>query len=193
MGAGDRKAVRDAGQNNLSVRQTRSALHRALELNGKIFTGAGAEARQSLGTQLPDWMVPNQVADPETAQATEEWRQIMTPEAVTKMATTLAGSDSNFELQQFVRMFADPKTTPQTRERMIRRMLEMTDAQEAYNNDLIEESKGADVIAEPAAPTNVSPDNPTSPEPPRPPGAMLDPVTGRYFILLPDGTPDWVD
>ena len=185
LGATDRKAIRTAKEQNVQLKSTVASLDRALELNDKIFTGAGAEARQALGTQLPDWMVPNQVASPQQAQQTEEWRSLMKPEAIAAMANSLSGATTDFELRQFVELMADPKTTAQTRRGLIDRMKKLAVEKQALNEDLVREyEEGADVIAEPAAPAEVSPDNPVSPEQE---GEIVESGGVRY-MLMPDGT-----
>ena len=180
LGATDRKAIREAKSNDIQLKATVDALTRAAELNDKIFTGAGAGVRQYLGTKWKDVLVPDQLASPQQAQQTEEWRSIMQPEALQAMANSLTGATTDFELRQFVTLLADPETTPQTRKSQIERMLKLAEEKRLLNADLVQEYEGADVVAEPAA--EVSPDNPTSPEPPAEGGQIVEMSDGRYWI-----------
>ena len=175
LGASDRKAIRTAGEQNVQLKSTVAALNRALELNDKIFTGAGAEGRQWLGTQLPDALVPDVVADPRQAQQTEEWRSLMKPEAIAAMANSLSGATTDFELRQFVELMADPKTTAKTRSALITRMLKLAEERQAFNEEVIQEYQGADLEAGSA---DAAPEQQ---------GEIIETGDGR-FRLMPDGT-----
>jgi hypothetical protein len=179
LGAADRKAIRTAKEQNVQLNSTVASLNRALELNDKIYTGAGAEARQALGTQLPDSMIPDQLASPQQAQQTEEWRSLMKPEAIAAMANSLSGATTDFELRQFVELMADPKTTAQTRRGLINRMLKLADEKRQLNEQTVQEYEGADVVAEPEAAEEPVPEQQ---------GEIVEMNDGRRYMLMPDGT-----
>lgn len=152
----DRKAIFASEDENIQLDGTVQALNRALELNDKTFTGFGASARATAGSRLPDWAVPDAMADRGTSDATTEWQNIMSPEAIKAMSATLTGATTNFELQKFEQILSDVSTPPDIRKRTIERMLQIAQRKRQLNNTRIQELRnamqGEDLIAGPAAP-----------------------------------------
>lgn len=136
------KLIKEAEDDNNNLNETQIQLTRALELNDQIFTGFGANTRRYLGTQLPDWMVPDALADPKQAQLTEEFQKIMDPEAISVMANTLKGATTDFELRTFVKLLSDPSTTPATRKRVLERMLRLASTQHQVNQTRMDQIRG---------------------------------------------------
>lgn len=122
ISATDKKAIFEAEDTIPGVKGTLENLSRAQELNGQTFSGVGAGARATVGANLPDWMVPDAIADKKTAVATQEWQKIMGPEALQAMASTLKGATTDFELRKFIEMLGDPATDPKVRAGVIKRM-----------------------------------------------------------------------
>jgi len=118
----DRKAINSAEEEVLNLGGTVEQLDRALKLNDKTFSGAGAEARAWIGSKLPDRIVPDWIADKAGADATTEWGKIMAPVAIEKMGDTLKGATTDFELRKYVGILADPSTAPDIRKRTLEQM-----------------------------------------------------------------------
>jgi hypothetical protein len=142
ISATDKKAIFEAEDAQPQLQGTIEALKRAKELNSQTFQGAGAGARAWLGTKLPDMMVPDFIADPKTARATEEWQKTMGPEALQAMANTLKGATTDFELRKFIEMLADPSTTPETRGKIIDRMIALSERKQKINEARIQDLRG---------------------------------------------------
>jgi hypothetical protein len=140
--AGDRKVINEAEDELPNIQGTRESLKRALELNEKTFSGFGAEKRAAIGSNLPDWMVPDFIADKATADSTKEWQTLMSPEALQTMAKTLKGATTDFELRKFIEMLADPSTKPEIRSRIIKRMDTLAGRQEELASRRINELRG---------------------------------------------------
>ncbi len=161
----DRKAIQNAEDENAELDSTVESLQRAGEINSQTFTGAGAGVRAWLGTKLPDMAVPDVIADPKTARITEEWQKTMNPEAIQRMASTLKGATTDFELRKFVDLLADPSTTPQTRKAVIDRMLKLSERKREINQLRMDQLRGGTyyqpgggLSARPGAP-NAVPEN----------------------------------
>lgn len=148
--AGDRKVINEAEDDLPNIQGTREALKRASELNSQTFSGAGAGMRAKVGTNLPDWMVPDVIADKKTADATSEWQKIMGPEALQVMANTLKGATTDFELRKFIEMLADPTTKPEIRASIIKRMDTLAARKEELANRRINEIRGGTYYKKPA-------------------------------------------
>lgn len=168
--ATDRRAIHASEDENVNLEGTIEALNRAKELNASTFSGFGAGMRGRLGAKLPDALVPNVIAEPGAANATVEWQNIMSPEAIKSMSATLTGATTNFELQKFEQILSDPSTPPDIRQRTIDRMLQLAERKRALNASRIQELRATggqvpggavfneeggveDIIAGPQAPT----------------------------------------
>jgi hypothetical protein len=142
MSAGDKKAIYEAEDAVPQLQGTIEALGRAKQLNSQTFSGAGAGARAWAGSNLPDWMVPDAIADKKTADATTEWQKIMGPEALKVMAATLKGATTDFELRKFIDMLGDPQTPPNVRATIIDRMTTLAQRQMEIGNRRIQDLRG---------------------------------------------------
>jgi hypothetical protein len=140
--AGDRKEVYEAEDNNTNLASTIQALGEAKKLNDQTFVGYGAGARAAIGTKLPDGMVPDFIADPQTAKTTAAWQNIMKPEAIKTMASTLKGATTDFELNTFVDLLSDPSTEPSVRKETINRMMTLAMRKQKLNNERVKNISG---------------------------------------------------
>jgi hypothetical protein len=127
--ATDKRLIADAEDELPGLQGTIENLDAALAINDKTFQGATAGARGWLGSRLPDKWVPDQIADKATADYTAEWQNIMSPSAIAAMSASLKGATTNFELQKFERILADPSTPPKTRANVIKRMKVLAERQ----------------------------------------------------------------
>jgi hypothetical protein len=140
ISATDKRAIFEAEDAVPGLQGTIENLDKALELNPQTFSGAGASYRAWAGSNLPDFMVPDAIADKKGANATTEWQKIMGPEALSQMASTLKGATTDFELRKFIEMLGDPATPPDIRKGVIQRMKRLAERklelQKARMNDL---------------------------------------------------------
>jgi hypothetical protein len=139
--AADRKVIHESEDAIPQIDSTLDTLKRARELNRKTFTGVGSAARGWLGTALPDAAVPDWVADPKAAEATREFGQIMSMEAIKSMSETLKGATTDREMARFTEILGDPTTPPDIRERTIDRMIDMAQKQQAKAQSRISEMR----------------------------------------------------
>jgi len=144
ISATDKKAIFEAEDVKPQLLGTKEALARAKELNDGTFSGAGAGARAWAGSNLPDMLVPDFIADKATADKTTEWQKIMGPEALQNMANTLKGATTDFELKKFIEMLGDPKTPPPIRKSIIERMEKLTDRKIELQDTRIKDLRGGD-------------------------------------------------
>lgn len=131
--AADKKAIFEAEDSSAQLKGTLDTLNRARDLNRQTFTGYTAGARGWAGTALPDYLVPDVVADPKTAASTREFNQIMSQEAIKSMSETLKGATTDREMARFTEILADPTTPPEIRERTIERMIGLAQRQQELN------------------------------------------------------------
>ena len=142
LGATSQKMIKDAEDHNVNLQEMVRQLEEAKELNSQIFTGLTSRPRMWLGTKAPDKMVPDVIADPKGAQATERWLSIMEPGALQIMTDTLKGATTDFELREFKRQLADPTTTEKTRGAVIDKMLRLAQGQFDVNQKRMDQLRG---------------------------------------------------
>lgn len=139
LSATEMKSINEAEDAIPAIEGTLANLQQARALNEKAFTGTGAEIGATIGTSgLPG---ANLFADEDRAKATREWMALMRPEAIQAMASTLTGATTNFELQEFVKVLADPTTPVDQRRRTIDRMIKLAEGKERTARQRVEQMR----------------------------------------------------
>lgn len=118
------------------------SLKRAKELNSQAFDGYTAGIRAMVGSNLPDGVVPDRFADPKRAEASREFNQLMSQQAIQSMADTLAGATTDREMATFVEILGSPSTPQNIRARTIDRMLELAERKKELAASRVEELRG---------------------------------------------------
>ena len=139
ISAVDKKAIFDAEDALPQLQGTKEALTRAREINDKTFTGYTAGVRGDIGTKMFGGSL---FVNKNAALATSEWQKIMGPEALEKMANTLKGATTDFELKKFIEMLGDPATDPKIRKSVIERMERLTDRMIEIQNSRVKDLRG---------------------------------------------------
>ena len=142
MNASMLKLKRETENNILDLQNTQAVLGRALDLAPKAYTGVGAGTRAYLGSRLPDYMVPDSVADPKTSADTTEFGNIMSMEAIQSMSNSLKGATTDFELKKFENILSDPSTPAEIKKATINRMLKLADSKLALEQQRLDEFGG---------------------------------------------------
>jgi hypothetical protein len=123
-----------------NIRATESMLREAAKLNPDTLTGYTAGIRASIGSKLPGGVVPDGYE--KSAKATNEWQKLMGMEAIKTMANTLKGATTDFELNEFVKLLADPSTPIETRGRIIERMQQLAIVKRKMIRERVNELRG---------------------------------------------------
>jgi hypothetical protein len=174
--AADKKAIFDAEDAVPALQGTIETLKRAKELAPKAYSGYTAGARGAIGANLPDWMVPDAISNPETAKATAELNQLLTGEAIKSMADTLSGATTDQEMKRFTTILADPASPPELKLRTIERMETLAQRQFQIKQSRIKDLRGG---------TYFKPEGGSAPSP----GGVAKPASKADFDALPSGTP----
>ena len=167
--AADKKAIYEAEDDIPVLQGTIEALDRALELNEKAFTGYTAGGRAAIGSNLPDGAVPDWISPKAGADATREFSQIMSKEAIASMSASLKGATTDFELRKFEKILSDPTTPTEIRKRTIERMKMLAERKLKINQARIDELKAG---------TYYQPDAPAAGQPPADEGNSLETIEG---------------
>lgn len=178
ISATDKREIFKAEDEIPALQGTIDTLNRAKELNPKTFSGLGASTRAAIGSSLPDLMVPDFVADKAGADATTEWKKLMSAEAISAMASSLKGATTDFELKKFETMLADPATPPKVREAMITRMATLAERQMQIKQDRMKNLRGGDYF-KPGGGQGAAPS----------PAQSSGGMTREQYNALPSGSP----
>lgn len=155
ISATDKRAIFKAEDEIPQIQGTIENLSRALELNDKTFSGYSAGVRGEIGSKLPDWMVPNFIADQKGALATSEWSKIMGPESLQSMANTLKGATTDFELRKFIEMLGDPATPAPIRKSIIGRMKLLSERKLEIEQSRVNDLRGGSYFKDGGGPGSV--------------------------------------
>jgi hypothetical protein len=139
MSASMLKLKRETENGIVDLENTKAVLGRALGLAPKTFSGFGAGTRAYLGSRLPDGAVPDIIADKAGADATTEFGNIMSMEAIQSMSNSLKGATTDFELRKFEQILSDPTVPVNIKQATIRRMLTLADSKLALEQQRLEE------------------------------------------------------
>lgn len=142
LSATELRFKRESENNVVDLTNTIENLKTARELAPKVFSGAGASLRAAAGANLPDWMVPDFVADPETAALTQDYEKIVSESAIRQMAETLKGATTDREMNEFRRILADPDISAVNKQKAIDRMLAKAQAQLELEEERVKEFEG---------------------------------------------------
>jgi hypothetical protein len=141
MNPTEMKALYSAEDEIPALDNTIATLEQAKALNDKTYTGKGAGWAGTIGATVPggDW-----VFDKQKAENTLEFSKLMSMEAIQAMAAALTGATTNFELNKFVEILADPATPPDVRARTIDRMMQLAQRQRDLKARRVQELRGDD-------------------------------------------------
>lgn len=140
--AGDRQAIREADDVARDGEGVLGLLDEALKLSPESYEGATAGARTWAGNNLPDWLVPDAVADEKTAQATRSYDNIITTQALGSLKAIFGGAPTEGEraiLLEVQGMSSQPK---KVREEIIKRAKSAVQRRVEFNRDRANELRG---------------------------------------------------
>lgn len=133
------KLQRETESGIVDLQNTKAVLGRALELAPKAFSGMGAGTRAYLGSRLPDGAVPDFIADKGSSDATTEFGNIMSMEAIQSMSNSLKGATTDFELRKFEQILSDPSVPANIKMATIKRMTALADSKLALEQQRLDE------------------------------------------------------
>lgn len=165
LSAGDKQAIFKAEDALPGLDQTIGTLQRAKELNPQTYTGTTARVLGKVGTSIPG---AGMFLDEKKANATREFGQIMSMEAIQSMSQTLKGATTDAEMSRFMEILGDPSTPPEIRGRTIDRLATLGQRQKELAESRVKDLRGGDYFKKdrgPAAAATAAPGASTSPSP----------------------------
>lgn len=137
---GDVKATQDIKGKLIETRGQLNTLNRAMELAPRVFEGRTAKQRADSVVASDGFGV-----SPETLQQakdTQEFFRIMDLNAVTQMAQTLSGSDSDRDVARFMQILSDPRTSVQQKQAQIQGLIDKGRAYEQIQAEGVRQTGG---------------------------------------------------
>jgi hypothetical protein len=144
MTASDRNAVRKAEDEILKAKNAQARLGRALDLNNDTNSGMLASTRASIGNIMPDVLVPDFISSPKSSEATREYSDIMSQEAIKQMGDDLTGASTDFEMKKYMEIVGDVSKPAAIRQRALERMIEAGNKFIALQQDRARDIRGGD-------------------------------------------------
>jgi len=119
--AHDKKAIIEADDKVMASQNVLSLLDEAMRLNPKAHTGFLAGTRAMLGNNLPDWLVPDAIASPESAAATTNFENISIAGALSQLRTTFGAAPTEGERKILLELQGAINQPVKVREDILRR------------------------------------------------------------------------
>lgn len=174
--AGDKKVIQQAEDEIINLDNTLATLKRAKELNPQTYQGVTAKAFAqvpSVGQAVSSVSTSTQ----KKAEATREFGQIMSMEAIKSMSQTLKGATTDAEMARFMEILGDPSTPIEIRGRTIDRMMTLAQRQRELSQDRARDLRGG---------TYYNPDYGRAPGQPSGQGRQSAPASARSPAPLSD-------
>jgi hypothetical protein len=140
--AGDRKAILEADDKTQANASAIGTLRQALELNKTANAGWGAGVRTSLGTNLPDLLVPDAVSSPESGQAAAELDNAIIGNALEQLKATFGGMPTEGERKILIDIQGSINQPRAVRQKIYERALQLAEQRLEVNKQEAEKLRG---------------------------------------------------
>ena len=128
----DKKAYLEARDQNGAFISAKRVLERAKEIGPQTYSGVAPDARAWVNSNFGIGL--NSTED---ANAHIEYQKIMTGEAIKQMADTLKGASTDYEMNKYIDMIADPTLPWEAKAPAVDRIMKWIDTESSLNSDLM--------------------------------------------------------
>jgi hypothetical protein len=140
--ATDKKAILDADDSVLTNKTVIGALDEAMKLSPQAHTGWFTDKRAMLGNNLPDWMVPDSVASPESAAATSNYNNLVLGQALSQLKTTFGAAPTEGERKILIELQASADKPDAVRQDILKRARVLAEKRLQFNEQRAGELRG---------------------------------------------------
>ncbi|MDE4621743.1 hypothetical protein [Sinorhizobium meliloti] len=140
--ATDKKAILEADEMVAANQSALDALSQAEGLSDKANSGWFAGARASIGNNLPDWMVPDQISSPESSQATTDMDNAIIGQAITQLKTIFGGNPTEGERNILLELQGSSTMPREVRKQVFSRARALAEKRLQFNNDRATDLRG---------------------------------------------------
>jgi hypothetical protein len=186
--ATDKKAILEADEGVMAGETAIRALKEAKELSKQAMSGLTAGVRATAGNNLPDWMLPDFIASPRSAEATTNLENTVTAQALSQMKSIFGAAPTEGERKILLDIQGSINQPDNVRQKIYDRAIIAAQARLKFNKQRADELRGGDYYkapgGKPAAPqapqrqpamegARVAPDGNTYVPDPNRPGKFL--------------------
>lgn len=140
----DKKAILEADDMVAVNEGAISALQQAKKLSSSANAGWLSGTRATLGQNLPDWMVPDQVSSPDSSAATQDFDNAIVGQALTQLKAIFGGAPTEGERKILLDLQGSSNLQPEVREKIIDRAIQMAERRLEFNRQRAADMRGGD-------------------------------------------------
>jgi hypothetical protein len=158
--ASDKQAILGADDAVSAAQTAIDALGQAKKLSPQALGGYGAGARSTLGANLPDWMVPDSIASPQSAVATQDLDNLIGQNALGQLKAIFGGNPTEGERAIMLELQGSSSKPDVVRQKIFDRAIDLAKRRLDFNKQRADEMRGGTYFKagnEPASPAQAQP------------------------------------
>lgn len=161
--ATDKKAILEADESVQSNKAVIGALDEARKISPDTYTGVGASTRAKVGNMLPDWMVPDAVANPKAAGATANYENLVLGQALGQLKSTFGAAPTEGERKILLELQASVDKPDNVRQDILGRARQLAENRLRFNEQRAGELRGGTFYKKGGGPPQGQPAQPAQP------------------------------
>jgi hypothetical protein len=138
----DKKAILEADEMVAVNEGAINALKQAKAVSTQANAGWFSGTRATIGSNLPDWMVPDAVSSPESSAATQDFDNAVIGQALTQLKAIFGGAPTEGERKILLDLQGSSNLQPEVREKILDRAIQMAERRLEFNRQRAEEMRG---------------------------------------------------
>lgn len=138
----DKKAILDADEMVQINTSAIDSLKKAKDLSASANAGFSSGLRATLGANLPDWMVPDQVSSPDSSEATQNFDNAIVGQALTQLKAIFGGAPTEGERAILLQLQGSSNLQPAVREAIIDRAIQAAERRLQFNKERSDSLRG---------------------------------------------------
>lgn len=140
----DKKAIQEADDMVAMNTQAIDALKSAKGISDKANSGMLADTRASIGANLSDLMVPDQISSPESSTATIDYNNAIIGQALGQLKAIFGGNPTEGERAILLQLQGSANVPAKARSKILDRAIEMAQKRLEYNKNKADDLRGGD-------------------------------------------------
>ena len=170
--ATDKKAILEADEGILAAETAIKALTDAKALSPRAHSGALPGARAWIGNNLPDGVVPDSFASPQSSEATSELENVVTSQALAQLKSIFGAAPTEGERKILMEIQGSIGQPDNVRQKIYDRGIAMAEKRLGFNRQRAQELRGGSYYRNPGQAADGTPQS-------RPQGGQQPPAQPR--------------
>ncbi|HEV7339930.1 MAG TPA: hypothetical protein VGO06_28440 [Bosea sp. (in: a-proteobacteria)] len=194
--ATDKKAILEADEGVLAAETAIKALTDAKALSPRAHSGAIPGARAWIGNNLPDGVVPDSFASPQSAEATSELENVVTSQALAQLKSIFGAAPTEGERKILMEIQGSIGQPDNVRQKIYDRGIAMAEKRLAFNRQRAQELRGGSYYRNPGQASEGAPQSrPQGVQQPRsapPMQGARQAADGHWYVPDPNRQGAWM-